>query len=180
MQTADRQGLQYKVMAIYGKPLVNEHTVPLLDPGPLQDIKLQQTLKTLSRSVLQRVQRGIKQTVYSIAAKTMLAKSLRIEVLTNSIRVSASHPAFKPLIMGQKRQQMLWLVKARAPIPIITETGELIFRSATAKSMANGSWVHPGRQSTGIIERARIEAREMVKKKLIAEIRGAIRRAAKS
>lgn len=179
MQTKPRQGLQYKVMAIYGKPLVNEKTVPLIDPGPLHDFKLQQVLKSLGRSVLLRVQAGIKQTVYSMAAKAMLAKSLHVEVRANSIQITATHPAFKPLIMGQRSQQMKWLMQAKAPIPIITETGKLIFRSATAKSMADGKWVHPGRKTTGIVERAKTEAREMIKKRLIAEIRSTLRQALK-
>ena len=69
---------------------------------------------------------------------------------------------------------MTWLVKARAPIPIITEKGELIFRSATPRSMANGKWVHPGRGPFDFIEKAKKEAKAAIKARVMAEIRKSI------
>ena len=180
MQTKSKQGLQYKVTAVYGKPLFNEKQVVLLDPGPLQDLKLQQALKTLSRSILMRIRVGIMQTAYSAAARMMLAKSVSVIVRNNSIQVTAKHPAFRALIMGQRKQQMTWLMTAKAPIPIVTETGQVIFRSATPRSMADGRWIHPGRKSMGIVEKARAEAREAVKKRLVAEIRAVLRKAVPS
>ena len=65
---------------------------------------------------------------------------------------------------------MTWLVKARAPIPIITDEGKLIFRSATPKSMADGKWVHPGREPKTFIERAKKEARKFVQENISKEI----------
>jgi hypothetical protein len=70
---------------------------------------------------------------------------------------------------------MTWLTKAQAPIPIVTDDGELIFRSATPKSMQDGKWVHPGRQPTTVIERAKKAAREVVKKRLGTELRKQLR-----
>ena len=112
-----------------------------------------------------------------ILRKRALAKSIKIEVKASSIQVTALHPAFGPLVMGQKSEQMRWLTKARRPIPIVTETGELIFRSATAKSMADGKWIHPGRRPSDFVEKAKKESREFLKAKfeeeLVKEIRAA-------
>lgn len=178
LQTKPKVGAQIKVLAVYGKPLFNEKQVSLLDPGPLRDLQLQRALQSLGRSILMRIRAGIMQTVYSAAARTMLAKSVSVEVKNNSIQVIAKNPAFRPLILGQRSQQMIWLMKAKAPIPIVTETGAVIFRSATAKSMSDGRWIHPGRRSTGVLEKARLEAREMIKKRLASEIRAVLRKCA--
>jgi hypothetical protein len=72
---------------------------------------------------------------------------------------------------------MKWLVKAKVPIPIITETGELIFRSATAKSMANGKWQHPGRHASDFVEKAKEESRKFIKEKLAKELAQQLKKA---
>ena len=94
----------------------------------------------------------------------------------SSITITAKHPAFMPLLDGQKAEQMAWLTKARRPIPIITEEGELIFRSATPRSMQRGSWYHPGRKPTTVIERARKEARAVVKKRIVLALGDHVRK----
>jgi len=121
-------------------------------------------LRKLKADVVKRVKANIMmQTTFSTRAKAALSKALKVVVGPSSIQITANHPAFRPLVMGWRPGQMVWLVKARAPIPIITETGKLIFRSATPKSMANGRWVHPGHAPTTIIEKARREARAYIK-----------------
>lgn len=57
---------------------------------------------------------------------------------------------------GVRRQQMTWLVSASRPIPLQTPGG-MIFRWATAKSMMDGKWVHPGLKETKFLDKA-IEA----------------------
>jgi hypothetical protein len=74
---------------------------------------------------------------------------------------------------------MRWLTRARAPIPIITEEGKLIFRSATIKSMKDGKWVHPGRPPYDFIERAKKEARTQIRKAIVSEVTMVARNAAK-
>jgi hypothetical protein len=165
-------------MAFYGKPLIDEKRVHLVDPTTLT-ADIQQAMQMLNRSIMRRLRAALQTTDYSPSAKRMLASAVRIEIKQSSLAVTVNHPAFKPLIMGQKSQQMTWLTKARAPIPIVTDDGQLIFRSATAKSMANGKWVHPGRPSTGIIEKVREEAREAVKKRIAADIRKRLREASR-
>jgi hypothetical protein len=178
IQTKPKQGLTYKIMAFYGKPLINDRQAVLLDPISLE-ADVRKALKMLNRSILVRLRAALQKTNYSAEARKKLASAVRVEIKQSSIMVNVNHPAFKPLIMGQKRQQMTWLLKARAPIPIITDHGDVIFRTATAKSMADGSWVHPGRPSTGILDKVRDEAREAIKKRISADIRRRLKEAVK-
>jgi hypothetical protein len=140
---------------------------PLLPAGAAEEaFKPERVLKRLEREVLKKIRGHLTQTTFSNRAKRALAQGLKIEVLPKSIRVTATHPAFGPLVKGMDEQQMTWLTKATRPIPIITEDGELIFRSATPKSMADGKWIHPGHPKTTVLERAREEAREIIKARL--------------
>lgn len=166
-----------KIMAVYGKPLVDERRSPLLDEDSL-GVDVQKALRMLNRSILRRIRAEIQKLAYSAEARKLLAAAVKIEIKASSLVVSVNHPAFKPLIMGQKKQQMTWLLKSKAPIPIITERGEVIFRTASARSMASGGWVHPGRPSTGIVDKVKMEAREAIKQRIAADIRRRLREAA--
>lgn len=127
-------------------------------------------LKKVKTDLLRRVRAKLTQTTFSRRAKVALSKSLKIEVKPSSLRVTTNHPAFVPLVLGQRKGQMKWLRKARRPIPIITETGELIFRNATARSMKNGHWIHPGRPPSDFLDIAKAEARTFLKKKFAKEL----------
>lgn len=151
---------------------------PLVPDGGLQQIDPQRTLKRLQREVLKAIQKHLQQEPFSHRAKRALKEGMETRLGPNSITVIAKHPAFRPLLEGQHSGQMTWLTKARAPIPIITDEGELIFRSATPRSMQNGSWYHPGRKPTTVLEKARAEARGVLKKKISADIRKQIKAAA--
>lgn len=142
-----------QVKAIYKKPLA----------GDMQG-DVESVLKRLKTHFLRRLKSKLQQTTFSHAAKSSLAKAMRVEVKKSSILLTVKHPAWRPLIEGQKKGPMVWLKRAKAPIPIITETGKLIFRSATPKSFANGKWIHPGRKSSNFVEIARKESREWAKK----------------
>jgi len=150
---------------------------PLVPPNALEKINVSKTLRSLQQSVLKRIRHKILQTTFSQRAKKALYNGVEVRVGPRSITVVAKHPAFRPLLEGQRSGQMRWLLKARGPIPIITEEGELIFRSATPRSMDNGSWYHPGRQSTTVIERARKEAREVIREKIRKTLKEQVRAA---
>jgi hypothetical protein len=140
------------------KPLVTS-------AAALRKIDPEAVLRKLRADVMKRVKNNIMmQTTFSTRARAALSRALKVVAKASSIQITANHPAFRPLLMGREGGQMRWLVKARAPIPIITEEGELIFRSATPRSMKNGKWIHPGHEPTTIIEKARKEAREHIKK----------------
>lgn len=150
---------------------------PLIPAEGLDTFKPELILRRLKKETLKQIRDKITQTVFSSAAKRALREGLKIQVGDKSITVTATHPAFIPLLVGKKEQQMRWLTKATRPIPIVTESGELIFRSATAKSMDDGKWIHPGHQPTTVIERARVEARKVIKEKVRKELRKHMRAA---
>lgn len=134
-------------------------------------------LKQLKAKLHKQIKAKIEGTAFSQRAKLAFAKAMLIKVNPNSLLIMTKHPGFLPMIRGQKSEQMRWLVKARAPIPIITDEGKLIFRSATPKSMANGHWVHPGRQPTSFIDQAKKEARTYIRQNLSKVILKQIRAA---
>lgn len=148
---------------------------PLLPAGAAEEsFKPERVLKRLEREVLKKIRGHLTQTTLSPRAKRALAMGLKVEVLPRSLRVTAVHPGFGPLVEGMDEQQMTWLVKATRPIPIITDEGELIFRSATPRSMADGKWIHPGHAKTTVIEKARAEARKVIKNRLQKELTKAL------
>ena len=145
----------------YGKPLQR---------GLVQAVETSRMLVLYQKELLKKLRAGILQATFSDAARRRLSKSIQVKISGNRIRVTTRDPAWRPLVDGQKAGAMKWLVKARAPIPIVTDTGKVIFRTATAKSLANGKWVHPGRPRQNIVEKAKEEARKGLKKKLQAEV----------
>lgn len=144
---------------------------PLLPTKPLRGLDIDTVLKRMRRDLLRRLKAQLTQTTFSDAAKKALARAIKIEVKTSSLRVTSNHPAFGPLVRGQRHQQMAWLTKAKRPIPIVTDSGKLIFRTATAKSMQDGKWVHPGRKPSDFVDKAKDASRTYVKTKLREEIR---------
>lgn len=148
---------------------------PLLPASALHQFDPDRVLRRLRSEVLRRVRASITQTTFSSRAKFALAKALKITLGPRSITVSSTHPAFRLFIEGRRKRQMKWLVKARAPIPIITETGEMIFRSATPKSMQDGKWVHPGSKSSDFFDKARDTARKAIKSRLKKELQAQLK-----
>lgn len=154
---------------IYGKPLVKG-----LGQAPSRALQL---LKT---DVLRRIRQKLIQSTFSDRAKKSLSRALSVVIGPSSLTIVAKHPAFALMLKGQHKGQMKWLQKARTPIPIITETGELIFRSATARSMRNKKWMHPGRPPYDFVEKAKVEAKAEIRKRLIKEIQKVATQAAKA
>ena len=137
---------------------------------------LEAALHKAKRELMKRIKQELMQTAFSERAKKSLAKAITIEIKPSSLQITAKHPAFGPLVKGQKKEQMTWLTKATKPIPIITETGELIFRTATARSMADGRWIHPGRPPESFIDRAKKTSREVLKNRFEKELRAQVRK----
>jgi hypothetical protein len=164
------QTASWSIGAIYGKPLTDSARKYLSDDAAWA-VSAEVALRMFVNSFIQRLHSGMKQAGFSAKARAFLAGVMKIETRASSIKIQATHPAFKALLQGQKRKQMTYLQKARAPIPIITETGKLIFRSATAKSMKDGRWIHPGRKPSGVVERAMTEAKTAIKAAIQREIR---------
>lgn len=147
---------------------------PLLPKGAV-DIDPKKVLKSVQREILTEIREEIQKTAFSARAKRALNQGMTTKIGANSIKVVAKHPAFYPLLEGQRRQQMKWLTKATRPIPIILDNGKLIFRNATARSMARGRWYHPGRPPTTVLARARKVTREVIKRRLSKEMQRQLR-----
>lgn len=158
------------------KRITGMYVKPVRGDNPQLDTKI--VLKRLKRQLHKRIKVKIEETGFSARAKRAFSKAVQIRLKPNSLQVVTNHPGFLPMIKGQKSRQMTWLVKAKRPIPIVTDEGKLIFRSATPKSMADGKWVHPGRQPTTFIDRAKKEARRFVldniSKEMVRQLRQAL------
>lgn len=148
----------FEVGRVYSKPVFGD---------PLGGVDLDKEMRKLQRTLLKRIRDKIQASAFSLRAKKALAKSLSIKMKPKSLLILAKHPAWFPLVEGQKKGQMTWLTKAKAPIPIVTESGEVIFRSANARTMRNGKWVHPGRDPMRFMDKAKKEARAAVKDRLV-------------
>jgi hypothetical protein len=146
---------------IYMKPLL---------PGDAALLDIGKTLQAGKRSLLRQL-RGklLQQTVFSPAAKQMLSKAVQVKIKQSSLQIVSNHPGFLPLLKGQDRMQMKWLTKARAPIPIVLDSGKLIFRNATPAGMARGAWWHPGRTPTNYIDKATELTRKFMRNRMMKE-----------
>jgi len=139
---------------------------PLVPSGAIDKVDPRKVLQSAQREILKQIRVRIQESAFSPRAKRALAKGLRTRIGSSSISVIATHPAFFPLLQGQKREQMSWLTKATRPIPIILDNGEMIFRNASPRSMSMGRWYHPGRRDSLIIDKARAATREIVKQRV--------------
>ncbi len=123
-------------------------------------------LTRMKTQFLRQLRQQVMLTGFSRAAKVAFAKHMKVEVKPSSIVLTVNHPAWVPLVGGQRRRQMIWLNKSPTPIPIVSETGKVIFRSASAKSMKDGKWWHPGRKPSNFVETARKNVKAWAKKAL--------------
>lgn len=152
---------------------------PLVKPEDFTRVNAEQVLRGVKKEILKSIRRRIRQSAFSPQAKVALAKGLKTKLGPNSITVIATHPAFLPLLQGQKSGQMRWLRKSPTPIPIVLDNGKVIFRTASARSMDDGRWIHPGRSPTKIIDMARAEARQIVQKRIKRELQRQFRESMK-
>lgn len=154
--------MKYVTTRVYMKPLL---------PGAgSSHLDLRKVLERSKRDLLRRLKANLRQTAFSEEARRVLGKAVTVKIMPSSLHVIANHPAFRPLVEGQRKAQMTWLTKAKAPIPIVLDTGKLIFRTATPKSMSNGRWWHPGRGPSNYIEKAKDETRQYIRDKLGKEV----------
>lgn len=143
----------------------------------LKTLSMKDTFQQLKSSMLKYVKGKLTQETFSTEAQKTLAKSISIEIKGEGLVITAKDKAWEPYVGGQKPQQMTWLTKARAPIPIVTESGKVIFRSATPKSMREGKWMHPGRAPFTLMEQAGHEARKFLNGHLYKTFQEQLRKA---
>ena len=148
---------------------------PLLPSQGLKGFDLDTVLRKSKTDLLRRIRARLMQAPFSMAARKALSRSIKIELKPSSLQVTVKHPAFRPLVDGQQKKQMRWLTKAVRPIPILLDSGKLIFRNATARSMARNSfnkrgWIHPGRAPSDFVDKAKAESRTFLKEKIRKEL----------
>lgn len=107
---------------------------------------LELRLKPLMPKIRAAVKKAIFDTNMSPRGRKLLQRKLRVTTGKQYVRISFTDPVVRYLLLGRKKGPMKWLRKAKRPIPIETKQG-VIFRWPTARSFANGRWVHPGKPS---------------------------------
>lgn len=153
-----------RVAGVYAKPILNS-TDLRVDPRAV----LTRLKRELNRRLKQKLETAVVYPAYSEAAKKRIAQSLQIRIRKNSLIVTTNFPGFFPFVKGQKAHQMTWLTKAPRPIPIVLDSGKVIFRNATWNSMQNQSWWHPGYRPTNFVDKAKKEAKKFLKERLTKE-----------
>jgi hypothetical protein len=118
-----------------------------------------QVLDFAGREAIKEIQKEIRRSSWLHPPKRLL-KSWSYKVGPNTVKISSDHPAAKFLDEGVKRHQMS---PPRRRVPIITDDGRLIFRDMTAKSLADGRWIHPGYHGKHFLRRGAKKARERIK-----------------
>lgn len=146
-------------------PIFRINLKPLI-PKDAFKVDTAKVLRSTQREILRAIRSEITAQPFSRRAKQALATGMTTRVQKSSVLVIARHPAFLPLIQGKKKQQMKWLTKAVRPIPIVLDSGEVIFRNATPRSMSAGRWYHPGHKKTNVLDKAREKARGIVRDRL--------------
>lgn len=95
--------------------------------------------------------------------------SFGYKILGNStVQITSTWPFISQITEGRKPFKMTWLTQANGvkTVPIVTRSGEVIFR--TAPFTAAEAWVHPGFARHSFIERGirkgRLEAAKLIAK----------------
>lgn len=146
-------------------------------PQPSWSLRGLDPFRQVRAEMMRRMRQALDQSMFSRKARAAFSKALSVKTTATRLTVSVSHPGWLPWVQGQQRRQMTWLTKAKGPIPIVTETGETIFRSATPRSMANGKWVHPGRTPSTFPDKARAEVRRFLREKFARHLGDQVRQA---
>lgn len=159
---------KYRLRGVYGKPLVKG--TPLEDDEDRSDL-----LEETGKEAIEEVKKEIRRTSFKGQPKDLLDSfSYRVEGKSTLV-LESDHPAAKYLDKGVKAHQMTYLAKSDKPIPILTDEGEVIFRSATPKSMQEGKWQHPGIKGKNFLDRGVDKAREKVKERIAESIKDRIK-----
>lgn len=163
-----RSGIRTFVSKVYFKPLVPQSMLSEVSPGHV--------FRRFQKEMLREIKREFQSGAFSPRARRALSKSLSMTVQGKTLVIESNHPGWRPLVEGQRPGPMTWLAKARAVVPIVTDQGKVIFRTATPRSLKGGGWVHPGRKNTHLIDRAKQTARAHLKEILREELSQQFRR----
>lgn len=144
------------------------------------DVKkaVDKTLDNLGKAAVKAFQDEVRRSSWNKSPQNLI-DSFQYEIVNGKVRVYSDHPAATYLNKGVKPHQMIYMTKAKKPIPIITDTGEVIFRTPSSKSMSDGSWKHPGISGKHFMERGKEKAEQAVKEQLVETYKDMLRKAFK-
>lgn len=134
-------------------------------------------LRVGQREVLQKVRQSLTDPHLSSEARRSFARAMTIKIQGNRMRILVKHPGWIPVVEGQPKTIMRWLTHAKAPIPIVTDTGRVIFRWASPRAMANGQWMFPGRKPTDVPNKLQEAATKVLRERVEQAIRQQLRQA---
>ena len=80
-----------------------------------------------------------------------------------NLKVTSNHPAAEYLNRGVKPHPMTYLEDAKRPIPIITSSGQVIYRKPSSSIGQDGSWQHPGFKGKHFLDRGKEKAQKAFK-----------------
>lgn len=106
-----------------------------------------------------------------------LKHNIDYKLTKGSIQFTSGVEYSKYLEDGVNRHVMRYLRKSTTSIPLKTSAGT-IFRNATEKSMAKGSWVHPGfMRGKGFFSSAVEQTKQIASKEMLALARKTLKNA---
>lgn len=150
-----------RVRGVYGKPLLGD--IP--DEHQIEKLK-NEALERAGKYAVEEVKKEIKRSSWNRKPNDLI-DSFSYEVKGSTMIIKSDHPATKYVDKGVKPHQMIYLEKAKRPIPIITDSGDVIFRTPSSQSMKDGGWQHPGFKGKHFLDRGVEKARERVKKEMV-------------
>lgn len=131
-------------------------------------MKFQKTLRFLQREMQKQLRVSLYRGAFSRKEKHALHSALAVKSLNGTLRVLARTPKFFYTTRGMPKGPMTWL--AGKTIPLQTRSG-IVFRKATARSLANGQWYFPGRKARDYVQDAMAEVRKSVVAQASQEIK---------
>ena len=147
---------------IFGRPL--PANAPLRDSSSLSP----KFLEEAGKLAVQEIQAEIRRASFKRLPLDLL-RSFDYTVQGDQLVIRSDHPAAGYLNRGVRAYQMTHLTKARRPIPIVKDNGEVVFRSATKASMRDGKWRHPGFRGLNFIERGAKRALDTIRQQALEQ-----------
>lgn len=143
------------------------------------DAEVKKAMDRLGKVAVAAFQKEVRRSSWNRTPNNLI-NSFKYEVKPDgSLRVSSDHPAAKYLDKGVAPGQMTYLQKAERPIPIITDSGDVIYRTPSFQSMRNGQWRHPGISGKHFLERGQEAAKKAMKEEVAEVCRDLLRKAVK-
>lgn len=120
------------------------------------------TLHDLGEAAVRGVQQEIRRRSFRRPATDLINSfDFEIDDQTHRILIYSDHPAAEYLENGVRSHHMTYLEEA-GPVPILTDMGELIFRTPPENVHESDGWEHPGIEGKHFIEAGLERARENV------------------